>query len=366
MQRAWVVAMLLAVLIVGAAGPGAETGWLEVTGPPDLELPRDHGAHPNTRTEWWYVTGLVNAPDGRRFGFQITFFRQGLAPGDPDPDASKLRARQIGAAHLAVADIGTGTFHHAERLRRSAGGLAGWSETDLEVWLEDWSIKRQVDGSILVTADARESGIGLKLRLRPQRPLVLHGDAGYSQKGRRPGNASAYLSWTRLEVRGRLSIEGSTSEVAGAAWFDHEWGTSQLGEQVVGWDWFSLRLEDGRDLMVYRLRRADGSADPFSSGTLVGVDGTCDRLDRNDVVIEPLRWWESPVTEGRYPTRWRLVVAAHDIDIEIAALLDNAELDGRATTGVIYWEGPVRASGSVSGEGYVELTGYAGSLNGLF
>lgn len=366
MRKLWMIAALCGVLTLGVVAGAAATGWLEVTAPPDLKLPRDHGAHPDTRTEWWYITGLVNAEDGRRFGFQVTFFRQGLIPGNPEPGESRLRARQVVAAHLAVADVEAARFHHAERLRRSAGGLAGWSEKDLDVWLEDWSLTRQANGSMVIVAEDRKRGISLDLHLQPQRSLVLHGDAGYSQKGPEPGNASAYVSWTRLAVGGPLSVAGFTGDVEGTAWFDHEWGSSQLGEEVVGWDWFSLRLEDGRDLMVYRLRRADGSADPYSSGTVVSADGTTARLGRDDVVIEPLRWWQSPVTKGRYPVRWRMVVAAHGIDLEIAALLDDAELDGRATTGVIYWEGPIEASGSVSGEGYAELTGYAGSLQGLF
>ena len=341
----WV--LLLAIVIWGGAQALAGGVWQEITGPPDLDFPKDHGAHKETRTEWWYVTGLVVDAEGRRRGFQITFFRQGFAPGAPEPGSSPLRARQIGAAHLAIADIAAGDFHHAERLRRSGGGLAGWSETDLDVWLEDWIIRRDETGVIVVRARDAATGIGLDLELRPQRPLVLHGDAGYSQKGAAPGNASAYLSWTRLTVTGRIEVSGEKTEAAGQAWFDHEWGSSQLGGDVVGWDWFGLRLDDGRDLMVYRLRRRDGSADPHSSGTMIAADGVATRLHRDDVEIEPLKWWKSPSNGGRYPVGWRLRIPAHDINLEITGLLPSSELDGSSTTGVIYWEGPVEITGNL-------------------
>ena len=364
---AWGLAAALAAPgIVAAGSERPSEGWLEVDGPPELALPRDHGAHPGYRTEWWYLTGLVESVSGERFGFQLTFFRQGLAPGPGEPGASALRARQVLAAHLAVADIGRQRFTHAERLRRADGGLAGFATDDLELWLDDWRLERRPDGALVARARDVEQAIGLELELQPGRDLVRHGDRGYSQKGPEPGNASAYLSWTRLLATGRLEVGGRTIEVRGTAWFDHEWGTSQLGDGVVGWDWFSLRLDDGRDLMVYRLRRADGSADPFSSGTLVGVDGETVRLGRDDVAIEVLEHWESPASGGRYPSRWRLAVPRFDIELELRPLLEAAELDGTVTTGVVYWEGPVTASGSATGEGYAELTGYADSLEGRF
>jgi len=348
------------------AGWAVAGEWLAITGPPELTFPRDHGAHPASRTEWWYVTGLVDGDDGNRYGFQITFFRQGLDPGDPQPGTSHLRARQIVAAHLAVADISNQTFEHSERLRRADGALAGYSQTGLDVWLDDWNIESDRAGVISVRARDRQAAIGLEIELRPQRELVLHGDRGYSRKGAEAGNASAYVSWTRLAVGGSLEVNGAVVAVDGAAWFDHEWGTSQLGEGVVGWDWFSLRLDDGRDLMVYRLRRADGTADPFSSGTVVGSDGEVEKLGRDDVELEVLGWWQSAATGARYPVRWRLRVPGADIDLEVNALLAASELDGSATTGVIYWEGPVAATGSATGEGYVELTGYAGSIEDRF
>ena len=362
----WIRGFIIILLAAAAAIAGEAPRWLQVTGPPELVFPRDHGAHFGYRTEWWYVTGLVADEGGRRYGFQITFFRQGLAPGDPQPEDSRLRARQIIAAHLAIADISDQRFHHSERLRRVAGGLAGASQIDLEVWLDDWRMERGADGAIAVRARDPERGIGLELELLPKGELVRHGDHGYSQKGEDEGNASVYLSWTKLQVVGELEVEGAPTTVKGAAWFDHEWGTSQLGAEIVGWDWFSLRLDDGRDLMVYRMRRSNGEADPRSSGTLVRADGRSSPLGRDDVKVEVVEWWPSPATGARYPVRWRLRVPAEGIDLEVGALLAASELDGTATTGVVYWEGPVAAEGSHSCEGYAEMTGYAGTLEGRF
>jgi predicted secreted hydrolase len=357
-----VVVMLLAGL---PAGADDADGWSRVTGPPELELPRDHGAHSDFRTEWWYVTGLVRDESGRRYGFQITFFRNGLAPGAVSDEGSALRARQIVAAHLAVADVDSGRFHHAERLRRAGLGLAGFSETGLEVWLDDWRMSQSEDGRISMEAfDPR--GFGLDLVLKPEKPLVRHGVEGYSQKGAEPGNASVYLSWTRLAVAGELEVEGRRLAVEGGAWFDHEWGTSTLGEGVEGWDWISLRLDDGRDLMVFRLRLADGSFDPRSAGTLVEADGRAVPMARDDFELEEVDWWSSPATGGRYPVRWRLRVPLAGIDVEVRSLLEASELDSSATTGVVYWEGPIESEGSHRGEGYLEMTGYAGTMEGRF
>jgi len=365
-RRRVLLPVLLGVAALVTAGNENAAGWLRHAGPPALLFPRDHGAHPEFRTEWWYLTGIVESEASERFGLQLTFFRQGLAPGPGEPGASALRARQVLAAHLALADLGGQRFLNAERLRRADHGLAGYRVDDLELWLDDWSLVRRQGGSLEARARDLEQGLGLALELRPGRELVLHGDRGYSPKGPEPGNASAYLSWTRLEAAGELELGGRRLAVRGAAWFDHEWGSSQLGEGVVGWDWFSLRLADGRDLMLYRLRREDGSADRFSAGTVVGADGQVLRLQVEAFSIEPTGSWTSPTSGATYPSGWRVRVPGHGIDLELEPLLESAEVDGSRSTGVVYWEGPVAASGSTTGEGYAELTGYAGSLEGRF
>jgi predicted secreted hydrolase len=364
-RRHALLPVLLAVAALAIAGADA-ADWHRHAGPPALVLPRDHGAHPEFRTEWWYLTGIVESAAGERFGFQLTFFRQGLAPGPGEPGSSALRARQVLAGHLVLADLGGRRFLHAERLRRADHGLAGYRVDDLELWLDDWSLVRRPDGALEARARDLEHGLGIAIELRPGRGLVLHGDRGYSPKGPEPGNASAYLSWTRLEAAGELELAGRRLMVRGAAWFDHEWGSSQLGAGVVGWDWFSLRLADGRDLMLYRLRREDGSADRFSAGTVVGADGEVSRLQVEAFSVEPTGSWTSPSSGATYPSGWRLRVPGHGIELELEPLLESAEVDGTRSTGVVYWEGPVAASGSTSGEGYAELTGYAGSLAGRF
>jgi len=360
-QSAIIVAILLAAVVAVAADD-----WQRITAPPEIRLPRDHGAHPGMRTEWWYLTANLDDDDGRRYGVQVTFFRSGLDASAPAKGDSPLRARQALAAHLAVADVGGGRLLHAERVRRADGAFAAATVGDLKVWLGDWRIERAKDGPVIATASDRAAGIRVELHCRPRKPLVRHGDAGYSRKGSDRGNASVYLSWTRLAVTGTLELGDRRVQVTGAGWFDHEWGTSQLGEGVVGWDWFSLRLEDGSELMLYRLRRDDGSADPYSSGTLVAPDGGTRALAVEDAMIEPVGSWTSPATGGTYPSGWRVRVPSAGLDLEVIPELEDAEIDGRASTGVIYWEGPVRVTGSRSGEGYVELTGYAGSLEGRF
>lgn len=354
------------LLPIAGLGRASEPGWHRITAPPSLSFPRDHGAHPEVQTEWWYLTANLVDNDGRRYGAQVTFFRYGIDPSEPHPDQAPLRARHALAAHLAIAEVDSGRFRHAERVWRADGGFAGFFTDDLAVWLGDWRLEGR-DGDVLTArASDRAAGIVLDLQYRPLKPLVRHGVEGYSRKGADPGNASAYVSWTRLEVSGKLTLDDRELVVEGAGWFDHEWGTSQLGEGVVGWDWFSLRLADRSELMVYRLRRADGSPGRFSSGTLVRPDGSTRRLDVSDVELAPTAWWRSETTGGEYPSGWRVRLPGHDIDLVVQPLVPAAEVDGRRSTGVVYWEGPVTVSGSHRGEGYVELTGYAGSLAGRF
>ncbi len=248
----------------------------------------------------------------------MTFFRSGLDPAPPEAGDSPLRARQAVAAHLAVAEVAAGRFRHAERVGRADGGFSGFASDDLKVWLGDWQLERRPDDALVARASDREAAIGVELSYRPVKPLVRQGVDGYSQKGADPGNASAYLSWTRLEVSGTLVLDGRELAVAGEGWFDHEWGSSQLGEGVAGWDWFSLRLDDGSELMVYRLRHEDGTPDAYSSGTVIRADGSTRRLAADEVVLEPTGWWTSPATGGRYPSGWRIAVPSEQLDLRVA------------------------------------------------
>ena len=344
--------------ITGAlAGEEAAAGFARVTGPEPLEFPADHGPHPHYRHEWWYVTGNVHDAGGRHFGFQVTLFRFNVAPDPPERDAV-LATNQVWMGHLAVTDTESGEFHHRERFVRGAGGLAGGVAEPFRVWVEDWEMVGEDHGMMPLRLRFPANELGVEITLTPEKPLVLQGDHGYSRKGPEPGNASRYYSYTRLGAEGQITVEDTVHAVVGQAWMDREWGTSTLGEDQVGWDWFSLQLEDGRDLMFYELRREDGSMDPFSKGLVVAEDGESRVLEMEDVQLEVRRHWESP--DGtRYPVAWRMQVPSEALDLDLQAVLDDQEL----RSAFRYWEGAVRVSGNngPDGRGYAELTGYAGN-----
>ena len=276
------------------------------------------------------MTGQLGDAAGHRYGFQLTFFRQGLDPEPPAPGESNLRARQVLAAHLGVGDVPSGRMRFAQCVRRVAGGLAGTSTGDLDLFLEEWTMRRTADGTIVLAAADREIAADLRLELKPTKPLVLHGEGGLSRKGPDPGNASVYVSWTRLDARGTLALDGRDLQVQGHAWFDHEWGTSQLSPDVAGWDWVGLRLADGRDVMLYRLHREDGEAASESAGTLVERDGSLRHLAATDFSLEPKTWWTSPHTGARYPAVFHVTVPLAELDLEVRPQIPDSELNARA------------------------------------
>ncbi|HXK11399.1 MAG TPA: lipocalin-like domain-containing protein [Vicinamibacteria bacterium] len=352
-------------------------GFARAMRPRPFTLPADHGPHFDTQTEWWYYTGNVAAADGRRFAFQLTFFRRGLAPGPPP--AEGLATNQAYCAHLAVTDVAAGRHVGVERCARGAGGLAGATAAGVpgsggtdgssSVWLEGWRADgRSADGSaVRLVARDPASSLSLDVELRATKPLVLHGDRGLSAKSDEPGNASYYVGYTRMAAAGRLGAPGVEADVAGAAWFDHEWSTSALGPGAVGWDWFSLQLDDRRDLMLFRIRREDGRVEAASGGTLVERDGRTRRLSAADVQVEVRRRWTSPETGTTYPSLWRLSVPVAGLDLVVEPWIADQEM----RTTFLYWEGAVRVSGragdrAVAGLGYVELTGYGRSMQGVF
>ena len=337
---------------------GDETeGFARVLDPRAFEFPADHGPHPEYRSEWWYLTGHLTSAGGRRFGYQFTLFRNAVAAQPPER-SSAWATNQIYMAHFALTDVDGPGFHAFERLSRGAVDLAGVEAAPFRAWLEDWEISGDDPPPFRLRAATAE-GIAIELELSTAKPVVLHGEEGLSQKGREPGNASYYYSFTRMPTRGLVTVGYKAFEVQGSSWLDREWSTSALEEGQVGWDWFALQLSDGSDLMAYRLRRADGSSDEPSSGTLVGADGSSQRLAAGDFSIEPRDWWISPATGVRYPSGWRLTVPGAELDLVITPLLPNQEI----ALSVRYWEGAVAvegssASGAVTGHGYVELTGY--------
>lgn len=351
------------------AGSGSTEGFARAEKAREFSFPGDHGAHSGFRTEWWYVTGNLTAGDGRAFGYQLTFFRNALAPvtapaTSPPAGASHWRTDHVWMAHLAISDERGRRFRFAERFAREALDLAG-AKDGLDIRLRDWRLVGSDPGfpARLVAEEATAGGrMALDLQLDSARPPVLQGEAGLSRKGTEPGNASYYYSMTRLDTRGALTLDGERFEVSGLSWLDREWSTSALGPELVGWDWFALQLDDGRDLMFYRLRRRDGSSDSQSAGSIVAPDGTTSTLSRADVSLEPLSFFESTDGATRYPARWRLRVSSEDLDVILTPRVADQEL--RVT--VRYWEGAVRIEGTrrgaaVGGSGFVEMTGYRAS-----
>lgn len=332
------------------------------------EFPGDHGSHPAFRTEWWYYTGHLRAKNGRPFGFELTFFRRAIPPDRVKTQPSEWSVNQLYLAHFALTDIAGQRFQFSDKLSRAALGKAGADESRLRVWIDDWRAELLPDPAGSHVLSARNGALALSLTLRPTKPLVIHGPDGISRKGAAAGQASHYYSFTRLATSGTIAIGGEQFEVTGTSWMDHEFGSADLGEDLVGWDWFSIQLEDGSELMLYRLRRTDGSSDPASSGTIVSADGQTRHLLATDIRVESTGTWTSSESKAVYPNRWRLAVPSLDLAMEIVPLLDKQELRTSHSTQVTYWEGAVAVSGtkqgrSVKGQGYVELTGYAKRIN---
>ena len=348
-----------ASVAVATALGGLTRGYARAIEPRLFVFPDDHGPHPAYRTEWWYYTGNLATAAGRRFGFQLTFFRIAQTP-PAAPRASAWAASQVYMAHFAITDVAGQRFHSAVRFVRGALGLAGATAEPFRVWTEDWVVQGEGPRTFPVRVQATEGEISLDLVLEEGKPITLQGDRGLSRKGPEEGNASYYYSLSRMPARGSVRVGEETLAVAGLAWMDREWSTSALGADQVGWDWFALQLEDGRDLMIYRLRRRDGSVDPFSAGTIIGADGVGRPLGAADVAVDVLSWWTSPRGGTRYPAGWRIAIAHEALTLEVVPLVADQEF----AEPVRYWEGAVRVRGqagarTLDGHGYAELVGYA-------
>ncbi len=321
-------------------------------------FPRDHGSHPEFKLEWWYYTGHLLAPDGHEFGYELTFFRTGMDRSFEN--ASAWQIRDLYMAHFAVTDITENKFYYFEKLSRAGPGIAGAGTETLDVWNQNWSAR--MDGNAMsVVANAGESAV--ELRLEPEKKPAIHGVNGVSQKAEGAGRASHYYSMTRLRTSGVLRVGTKTFQVSGESWMDHEFGTNQLTEKQAGWDWFSIQLDNGADLMLYRLRNRDGSLDPYSSGTIVGPNSETVRLRMTDFAATPGRTWKSPKTGTSYPVEWTIVLPDRSTELRVTPMIDDQELVTTRSTGIAYWEGAVRISGTwegkpVTGKGYLELTGY--------
>ncbi len=346
-----------------------------------LRFPADHGDHPDTHVEWWYITGWLRAgtaggnDDATRppeFGFQVTFFRSRTGLGESS--ASRFAARQLVFAHVALADLAAGgrgdALMHDQRAAREGFGLAQAPAATGEqlVSLHDWSLLRHApsgtgDTRTRMHASVRSDRFALELDFEGTQPMLLQGEAGYSQKGPDPADASHYYSEPQLAVRGRVERAGAPArDVGGRAWLDHEWSNRYLGSEAVGWDWVGFNLLDGAALMAFRLRRADGSV-TWAGGSYRSAAGELRNFAASEVRFEPGRRWTSPHTQASYPVEWLLTTPSGRW--HVTALQDDQELDSRNSTGSVYWEGlsALRGEdGRVAGYGYLELTGYAGKL----
>jgi len=362
-------ALETSVSVAEAMGGSDTTGYRRAETVRDFAFPRDHGPHPGFKTEWWYLTGNLDAPNGRHVGYQFTLFRVALTPpADSDravpvaaasaSDTSDWATNQFYMGHFAVSDVANAQIYPAERFSRAAAGLAGAQAEPFRVWLEDWQLAGTGDGAFPARLQAASDDVEIDLTVRPAKPPVFQGERGLSQKGPGAGNASYYYSYTRLATDGTVVIQGDTLQVAGRSWMDREWSTSALGEDQVGWDWFALQLDDGRDIMYYQIRQQDGSPSPYTEGVLVAENGAATRLGRGDVELDVTDRWTSP-RGGTYPAGWRLRIPGEDLNLTITPYFDAQEMD----VSVRYWEGAVRIDGtagdqSVAGSGYVEMTGY--------
>lgn len=337
-------------------GAGAATTFAIVTPERPVDLPRDHGAHPDHRTEWWYVTGWLDTESGEALGFQVTFFRTkpDLAEGNP----SAFTPRQLIIGHAALSDPKHGKLWKDQRIARAVLGLAGAQTGETRVWLDRWSLERR-DSRYVTTIESDD--FSLDLTLDVTQPPMLNGRSGYSQKGPASESASYYYSLPHLKVGGQIERQGVRHAVRGTAWLDHEWSSAYLDPDATGWDWLGINLDDGGALMLFRIRNRSG-AQRWGGGTWRKPDGTQRVFLPDEIEFTPLGDWTSPRTAIRYPVRWR--VRAADLSIEIEPLMNDQESDSRLSTGAIYWEGAVTAmrDGRQFGRGYLELTGYGERL----
>ena len=390
------VSLCLCGLFVTA---GAQPQWREASPGYQFEFPRDHASHPEFKLEWWYYTGNVQTADGRRFGYQVTFFRVGIDPAPANP--SRWAVRDLFMTHLAISDPVGRRYRFDERLSRGGPGLAGADTDRYRVWNEDWSAGIADDdpraGAATLQTDQRSRAsaepanqrgrasarpgdavasshfiravshnVGVDLVLDEGKPPAINGVNGISQKGAMAGNASHYYSLTRMPTRGAIIIDGERFEVTGESWMDHEFGTSFLEKQQQGWDWVSIQLADGRELMLYQLRRGDGSRDPRSSGTLTDAQGRTMHLTAHDFAMTPTGQPFRAPSGAVYPIRWAIQIPNAQLALDVTTPLENQELSTEGA-GISYWEGVIDANGTsataaITGRGYLEMTGYRGSL----
>lgn len=358
-----------------ALSGGDTEGFTQAIEPREFVFPRDHGAHPGFKTEWWYYTGNLFTEEGRQFGYQFTIFRNQLRPSGADsvtmnPEGEGARdsewsTNQLYLAHFAISDVLKKDHEFDERYSRGTAGLAGASVDPYRIWLEDWEITRVKDSKandvrfpVRIKAEMSD-GTALDVVLNPQKPLVLQGEEGYDKKGGEDGNASYYISFTRMQTEGLLKKDGESLAVSGLSWMDHEWSTSALDSGQTGWDWFSIQLSNGYELMYYQIRNVDPELALQTTGSLVTPNGQKRDLDQGEVRLEVLEYWTSSHTGARYPVQWTLAIPSEELEMDVTTVFDDQEM----TVSVQYYEGALQVSGKfrdavIDGNGYIEMTGY--------
>jgi len=351
--------LLLCTFALAAAGAEwktAEPGWR-------YEFPRDHHVHRDFKTEWWYFTGNLFDAEGRRFGYELTFFRHGIQPAaERDPNASRFIVDDLKFAHLAISDVSGRAFRFEQKNSRGAFGEAGFDKGAELAWIENWSVTATADNEWDIAATGTAGAI--RLRLRFAKPPVIHGENGISVKAAGGASASHYYSLPRLESAGEVTVNNETRAVRGETWFDHEWSSSQLGRGEVGWDWLCLQFDGGAELMLYRMRLENGEVEPSSSGTWIEPGGTSVHLRASDFRMTPSAFWKSKESGGRYPVEWQVDLPGRSVKFTVKPALEDQELRLGPVT---YWEGAVDACGTregkpMKGRGYLELTGYTAQL----
>ena len=330
-------------------------------------FPRDHGSHDQFNLEWWYFTGHLSAESGRRFGYELTFFRKAMKNLRVQDSPSRWAIEHLYFAHLALTDVGSQTFSFSERLSRNGLGKAGAKVGQMSVWIDQWSVHPVTPDHQVLALKADDTNFGLDLILTLEKSPVIHGHEGVSRKGIREGQASHYYSLTRLDTKGKIVLGKESIQVTGLSWMDHEFGSGELGDDQVGWDWFSLQFDTNMELMVYLLRKKDGSPDPASSGTIIFPDGQAQHLSLHEIGVETRGYWTSPHTAAKYPAQWVVNVPSVQLSVQIVPFVADQELRTSKSTQVTYWEGAAEVKGQfqgnpIQGKAYVELTGYSRPL----
>jgi predicted secreted hydrolase len=349
-MKRFLLACAVSLLMLSGALAGQ---YRDVTPGYKLRFPSDFYYRKDFRVQWWYFTGHLNDGKVREYGYELTFFVAGVQKREY---RSRFGVNNIYVSHFAISDVKNHKFYFTERADSGAYGFAGADDDGLKVWVVDNMLEGTMKKMHLI---ARAGHNSINLFLIPDKPLVLNGEEGYSRKsGESPLMASYYFSYTRLATEGNLTLGGNTNRVEGKSWFDREMSSRGLAKNESGWQWFSIQLHDGREIMLYLLNRKDGSLDPFSAGTLVFRDGSYRHLSLNEFRVTALDHYSSVKTGTRYPSKWEIVIPGENLRLVITPLIEDQELTGTPSTGPAYWEGTCKVEGTEKGRAYVELTGY--------